>query len=108
MSERIQTIQQFANSSVVFVAGRDGKLQAWKFPKAWRDEQIEKKESEFLVKRKTIARLNASSLSNKSVSKEETKDHLSQSKKTPSKKEETPFDIQPFTADVFDPTYMMH
>jgi len=73
MNDRIQSIYYFAAFNVIFVASRDGKYQCWKFPDAWRDELIEKKEKEFLIERK-IARMTISSKpSITSASKEETK-----------------------------------
>jgi len=52
-------MQLIKHSNLVLISVRDGKIQIWQFPKSWRDELIEKKESEFRVQRKTIARINA-------------------------------------------------
>lgn len=57
INDRIQSIQHFADWNVVFVASRDGKYQCWKFPDAWRDELIEKKEREFIRDRKIVNRM---------------------------------------------------
>ena len=55
-TERIEAIQYIPSQNLIFLTSRDGKIQIWRLPQKWREEWVNKKESDFVTKRKWMAR----------------------------------------------------
>ena len=49
-SDRVQTTSYSDSRNILFLASRDGKFYAWKLPKQWRSELVEKQEREIMIR----------------------------------------------------------
>jgi hypothetical protein len=53
----VRLLHYTSDRKLMFMASLDGKFQCWKLPTEWRDSKVEKMEEDFILERKTLARV---------------------------------------------------